>query len=148
MDALIVAEYAAWGGAASIAAAGFELWDFTRKKQRWPWHNKKDNKKTKATSPSLGFWLCSNIVLRVALATLFVGLQAGAAWISNIGAAIVIGAGSTFAFTGVAARRDVGYVEVEKPDDASTQSPPYPPVPKPQRQNTQPAASPASQEES
>ncbi|GAB2678902.1 hypothetical protein [Nocardia goodfellowii] len=112
MDVSAVAEYAAAGGVAAIAAATYELWQFTRKTVRYPWRGKGEAvKEGEPLFPTFMFWLCSNVLLRVAVAMMVVGLQAAAGWIVGLGAAIVIGAGSTFALSGAAST----YLPAETP---------------------------------
>ncbi|MFJ1456723.1 hypothetical protein [Nocardia sp. N2S4-5] len=113
MDALAVAEYAAIGGVAAVTASGVELLQFARKQRRWPWRAKGEKqRKGVPRYVSFQFWLVSNLILRAVIAATVVGLQAAAGWIVNIGAAVVIGAGSTFTLSATAASRDTGYEEL------------------------------------
>ncbi|MFE1592371.1 hypothetical protein [Nocardia sp. NPDC058705] len=117
MDVMFVAQCAAAGAVAAGAASALELWQDSKKLGRWPWRSKTDSP-ADTTYNTLSFWLLSNIALRLTVAIMFCGLQAAAGWFASVGAAIVMGAGTSFALGGAASNQDVGYAPLPPPNPA------------------------------
>ncbi|MEV0251884.1 hypothetical protein AB0H76_35215 [Nocardia sp. NPDC050712] len=108
MDVEFVAGCTGAAATAALAAALYELWQFSSQQHRWPWLTKTERAKGVESYPTLRFWLCCNVLLRSAAVSALAGMLAAVGWIADPKAGIALGLTGTLSLSSLAAGKDTG----------------------------------------
>ncbi|MGW4371799.1 hypothetical protein ACWEKT_39905 [Nocardia takedensis] len=102
---------AAVSAATAFGAALFELQQFSRKRSRWPWRSKDEQREKDLAYPPFGFWIGANVVLRMAAVAVLGGVLGGVGWIADVKAGIPLGLMGALSLSSLAGIKDTGVVQ-------------------------------------